>query len=394
MQSIHHAIGWLAGILLCAAGIGTSSGQLAPASKPPPVAVKDLPVIKEMPDPLTMNDGTKVTTTEQWRKRRVEMQKILEDYEYGHMPPAPGNVKGKEISSKELADGTKYRLIHLTFGPAGWEEKLGFDMGIFSPKESEAEKGPFPTIISLSFSASENGARQYQAALSRGYAVAAMGIAQMGQDNPNYKKTGFFPAYPDHDWNDFGAWAWGISRAVDYLETDPAVDKTKIAATGVSRLGQAVLLAGAFDERIALVAPVAGGMALRFSGKERGGGQGIDEVVAQNTYWFGPRFEEFKGQTDRLPCDQHWLLALAAPRNYILCNSLADQYGNANAAAQTYLAARPVYAFLGVPENLGVNFRPGMHGMNAADWSAILDFADWQLRKIEPKRRFDELPPK
>ena len=141
-----------------------------------------------------------------------------------------------------------------------------------------------------------------------------------------------------------------------------------------------------------LVAPVAGGMALRYSGKTRGGGQGIDEIVDQNTYWFGPRFEEFKGQTEKLPCDQHWLLALAAPRPYILCNSLEDQYGNANAAAQTYLAARPVYAFLNVPENLGVNFRPGKHGMTGEDWSAILDFADEKLRGKKAARRFDELP--
>jgi hypothetical protein len=114
--------------------------------------------------------------------------------------------------------------------------------------------------------------------------------------------------------------------------------------------------------------------------------------VDQNTYWFGPRFAEFKGQTDRLPCDQHWLLALAAPRAFILCNALSDQYGNSNAAAQTYLNAKPVYGLLGAPEQLGQNFRPGMHGMNATDWAAILDFADWRLMGKEAKRRFDEIP--
>ena len=243
-----------------------------------------------------------------------------------------------------------YRRIRVSFGP---EEKLGFDMGIFSPlpaagtKQAEAPQPPFPTIMTLSFSSDERAARQYALALSRGYAVAVVGYQQLGADNRNYRATGFFSAYPDYDWRDFSAWAWGLSRAVDFLEKDAATDKNRLIVTGASRLGQAALLAGALDERISLVAPVAGGMALRFSGKERGGlGQGIDEIVAQNTYWFGPRFEEFKGQTERLPCDQHWLLALAAPRPYILCNSLADEYGNPHAAAQTYLAAKPVYEFL------------------------------------------------
>lgn len=165
--------------------------------------------------------------------------------------------------------------------------------------------------------------------------------------------------------------------------------------TGVSRLGQAVLLAGAFDERIALSAPVAGGMAFRFSGAEMGGGlgQGITEIVDQNTYWFGPRFEEFRDRTERLPSDQHWLPALTAPRAFILCNSLADPYGRAYAAVQSYLGAKPVYELLGAPDNLGVSFRPGGHGATEEDWSAILDFADQHLLGKPERRRFDVLPP-
>jgi hypothetical protein len=291
-----------------------------------------------------------------------------------------------------------YRKLHLTFGPG---EKLGFDLGIFTPADSVAQPDApqsakrFPLLISLGFSADENSLGAASAAFSRGYAVATIGYAQLGADAPNYRSTAFFPAYPEYDWNDFSAWAWGISRAVDYLVTDPAIDKNKIMITGASRIGQAALLAGAFDERIALTAPVAGGMAFRFSGKEMGGGlgQGIAEIVDQNTYWFGPRLAEFKGQTQRLPCDQHWLPALTAPRLFIMCNSLADQYGRAYAAVQTYLGAKPVYEFLKADENLGVHFRPGGHGMTTEDWSALLDFADQKLLNKEGKRAFDVLPP-
>lgn len=356
-----------------------------------PIPVASLPVIKDMPDPLVMADGAPVKTPDQWRARREEMKKILEDYEYGHMPPPPGNVTATETTAKDLPDQKlHYRLLHLAFGP---DSKLGFDMAIFSPLPSDTAKPPFPTLLSLSFAANERAAGQFKPAFDRGYAVAVVGYQQLGADSKNYRQTAFFPAYPQYDWNDFSAWAWGLSRAVDFLVTDPATDNTRLIVTGTSRLGQAALLAGAFDERISLVAPVAGGMALRFSGKTRGGGQGIDEIVDQNTYWFGPRFEEFKGHTDQLPCDQHWLLALAAPRPFILLNSLKDQYGNPDAAAHTYLAAKPVYAFLKAPDNLGLNFRPGTHGMTADDWSALLDFADEKLRDKKSTRTFDHLPP-
>lgn len=94
-----------------------------------------------MPDVMLMNDGTRVTTRRQREKRREEMKRVLAYYAVGQMPPPPRNVKGKEIKSETVLDGTvKYRLVHLTFGPA---EKLGLDIGIFTP----ADGGPFPAII-------------------------------------------------------------------------------------------------------------------------------------------------------------------------------------------------------------------------------------------------------
>lgn len=371
-----------------AAGSGGKSG-----TKSTPIPVKDLPIIEEMPDPLTMNDGTQVTTVEQWKARRQEMIQILEDYTYGHMPPAPGNVKATTVTDSARVGDADYRMLHLTFGP---DEKLGFDLGIFTPASDAAAGTKYPIVIMLASSAKENSLGSASAALKRGYAVATVPYQQLGADASNWKSTGFFSAYPDYDWRDFSAWAWGISRAVDYLVTDAAIDGEKIMISGVSRLGQAVLLAGAFDERIALSAPVAGGMAFRFSGKEMGGGrgQGITEVVDQNTYWFGPRLPDFKDQTPRLPSDQHWLPALTAPRLFILCNSFADEYGRAYAAVQSYVGAKPVYDFLGAPQNLGMNFREGGHGMNAEDWSALLDFADQYLLKKAGTRKFDVIPPR
>ena len=102
--------------------------RAAPATFP---EVKDLPVRKQMPDAMTMDDGTRVTTVAQWRARREEMKAILEHYELGHAPAPPGNVAGKDIKSAVLLNGTvNYRLVHLKFGPA---ENPGFDIAIFTP---------------------------------------------------------------------------------------------------------------------------------------------------------------------------------------------------------------------------------------------------------------------
>lgn len=363
-----------------------------------PVVVDKLPEIKQMPDPLTMNNSTKVTTLKQWRIRRQEMINILEDYEYGHMPPPPGNVKATIVTATASVfanrDSTleaNYTKLHVTFGP---NSACGFNLGIFTPT-GKAPKGGYPVLISLGFSAESRSIVSAAEALKRGYAVATIPYNELGADAKNWKETAFFPYYPQYDWRDISAWAWGISRAVDYLVTDPAIDKTKIIITGVSRNAQAVLLAGALDERIALTAPVAGGMALRFSGKEmaNGLGQGITEVVDQNTYWFGPNFEKFRNQTTKLPSDQHWLPALTAPRLFMMCNSYADQYGRPYAAVQTFLGAQPVYKLLGVNENLGMNFREGKHGMTLDDWTALLDFADQKLLGKPGARVFNQIPP-
>jgi len=396
--------------------------------------VNDLPVRKEMPEVMTMNDGTKVTTVEQWRQRREEMKQILEYYELGHAPPPPGNVTGQDIKSLTLLDGTvKYRLVHLKFGPG---EKLGFDIAIFTP----AKGGPFPTIINPSFfstpgvavtnqsaaaitnqpivtatnTATTNSARPrfnfgapldperaaqgFSNQLSRGYALVTYRYTQCGEDNANFRSSSFYPAYPDYDWGVLLGWAWGLSRVVDYLETQPFVDKNKLIALGHSRLGKLTMVATAFDERISLGAPAgssgAGTGAYRFCGPGRGGKEGIEDMTRKFPYYFVPRLKEFTGQMEKLPFDAHWFIALTAPRPWISVEGTDDQNCVPNAVKQSVLAAQPVYAFLGVSvDRVGVNYEPHRHGLTADDWTAALDFADQQLRGIDHHRRFDRFPP-
>ena len=306
-------------------GSAPGSNQVTGAFPP----VNDLPVRKEMPDVMTMDDGTRVKTIEQWRQRRTEMKAILEHYELGHAPPPPGNVTGQDLKSSVLLDGTvKYRLVHLKFGP---DEELGFDIAIFTP----AQDGPFPTIINPSFfntpgvaitntgelpTASEaatnlharlrlifnspvtqeRGAESFTNELNRGYAVVTYHYTECGADAADFRKSSYYPAYPGYDWGVLLGWAWGLSRVMDYVETQPFADTNKIIALGHSRLGKLVMVATAFDERISLGAPAgssgAGTGAYGFCGPGRGGKEGIETMTRKFPYYFVPRLRNSPGR--------------------------------------------------------------------------------------------------
>lgn len=415
---------WRPLILLIAATMAMRvSGLYAASAAPPFPEVNDLPVQTNMPNVMIMDDGTRVSTLGQWRERRKEVKAILEHYELGHPPPPPGNVKGKVLQSHDYLNGAvKYRLVHLSFGPQG---KLGMDIAIFTPSEGE----PFPTIINPSFFMTPGvnftntpAARAAAAAvahrpahlfttpvdpaqaalgfsnlLSRGYAIVTYRYTQCGEDNPDFRTNSFYPAYPAYDWGELMGWAWGLSRVVDYLETQKFADKSKIIALGHSRLGKLVMVATAFDERISLGAPAgssgAGTGAYRFCGPGRGGKEGIEDMTRKFPYYFVPRLKEFTGQMYKLPFDAYWYVALTAPRPWISIEGTDDQNCVPNAVKQTVLAAKPVYAFLGVStDRVGVNYEKHRHALTAADWDAALDFADQQLRGIDHHRDFNQFP--
>jgi (4-O-methyl)-D-glucuronate---lignin esterase len=399
--------------------------------------VKDLPVRKEMPDVMIMNDGTKVTTRTQWEKRREEMKRILEYYAVGEMPPPPGNVKGKEIKSEIVLDGAvKYRLVHLTFGPG---EKLSLDIGVYTPVSG----GPFPAIILQSGSApgaavlprlpqgpnqgrgedvlmmvgpavttpaaaasvatqtAESVASQNANVFRRGYALVTYNSSPCAEDttlrNPDgswaFRNTRFFPAYPGYDWGILAGWAWGASRVADYLETDPAIDRTRLIITGASRNGKSSMIAAAFDERLMGAPVVTGGGgigAYRFAGPRKS--ETLDIMQKKYPNWFSPNLHEFWGQREKLPFDEHWFLALAAPRPFVSLEGETDTISLPEAVRQSILGAQPAYALFGVKDHLGVNYAQHGHAFTAEDWTAIMDFFDKNVRGKKIDRTFDRFP--
>lgn len=402
----------------------------------------ELPEHPALPEALRFSDGTPVVSREQWTLRREEMRRILEYYAVGHAPPAPGNVRGEVLKTQTLANGRgSYRLVRLRFGP---KSALSLHIGIFVPPG----KGPFPAVIfpggtppgaeplprlkqgpgqgkgvnALLFAGDAEGTEHAaqpaklrpvpdaetvaaeNPALARGYAYVVFENSDCGEDTTlrrkdgswAYRETRFFPAYPEYDWGLLRCWAWGVSRIVDYLETQPDIDPGKLCVTGVSRTGKSALVAGAFDERLALVAPVVtggGGIgAYRFSGAGRGGKEGLGDMMRKYPNWFSPKLRAFWGYTDRLPFDEHWFLALCAPRALIALEGRDDAVSLANAVCRSWLGARPAYALLGATDRLGVNYGNHGHAFTPEDWRALLDFADKQLLGKPVERSFVSFP--
>ena len=430
--------------------------------------VGELPVRADLPDVLVMNDGTKVTSPAQWLKRREEIKRTLEYYAVGAMPPPPGNVQGRELSSAKVADGqVLYRLVHLTFGPGG---KLGLDLGIFTP----AAGGPFPAILSPGGSppgatmlprlpqgpnqgrgqnvlllvgpapvtgaaaasgvtatpvvpgqenaappataaapggragfggpvTAESVAARHAELFRRGYALVLFNHNDCAEDTTlrnadgswAFRTTRFFPAYPGYDWGILAGWAWGASRIADYLVTDRAIDPTKLILTGASRAGKSAMIAAAFDERLMAAPVVTGGGgvgAYRFAGPR--GSETLDVMQKKYPNWFSPHLHEFRGHREKLPFDQHWFLALCAPRPFLALEGDTDTISLPAAVRASFDGAKPAYALFGAdaPARLGVHYAPHGHAFTAEDWTALLDFADHHLRGKKSDRRFDRFP--
>ena len=449
---------WLPTLALAGAIVLAGSLAIAIAQSPepkeiplPPIktslgtmpGVKDLPARPELPDVMTMNDGTKVKTVAQWKKRREEIRKLLEYYAVGQMPPAPGNVKGEEMHSELVLDGkVKYRLVKLTFGP---DRKLDLYIGIFTPTTG---KGPFPAIISQSSEppggptlprsaqgpnqgkgedvlmmvgggktsepvaavvaiqgggrgpiTAESIAKTRAALFSRGYALVVYNNNDCAEDTTlreadgswTFRHTRFYPAYPGYDWGILAGWAWGASRIADYLVTDPTIDGKKLIITGASRAGKSAMVAAAFDDRLAGAPVVTGGGgigAYRLAGADHS--ESLDVMEKKYPNWFSPHLHEFWGSREKLPFDEHWFLALAAAKPFIALEGDADTISLPTAVQASFDAAWKVYDFLGAKNNLGVHYSHHAHAFTDEDWTAMMDFMDKQLRGMPSDKTFDQ----
>jgi hypothetical protein len=241
------------------------------------------------------------------------------------------------------------------------------------------------------------GVANLQTLVSRGYIMAEFGRDDFSLDYPAdggsaVFKSRVYPLYPGYDWGNLAAWAWGFSRAVDYLQTLSYVDHAKIAIAGHSRGGKSALLAAALDQRVALVGDNQSGMA--GSTPERfpvTGGETIDLMLANFTGWFTSKWSMFAGSSvNNLPFDQHELIGLVAPRAYV--GTIALQWGSWEGVvptAEAHIAGCQVFNALGAGSNCGLFIGNTPHEMSYLYWKAIVDFADQYFYGKTPSPYYD-----
>lgn len=206
-----------------------------------------------------------------------------------------------------------------------------------------------------------------------------------------FRNTRFFPAYPNYDWGILAAWAWGASRIADYLETQPGIDRTRLIITGASRNGKSSMIAAAFDDRLMGAPVVTGGGgigAYRYAGPNNS--ETLDIMQKKYPNWFSPHLHQFWGQREKLPFDEHWFLALAAPRPFVALEGDTDTISLPDAVKHSIQAAQPAYDFLGAKANLGVHYSHHGHAFTAEDWTTLMDFFDKTSRGMKVEQTFEE----
>jgi dienelactone hydrolase len=349
---------------------------------------RDLPggpvtVLDELPDLFAWPDGRRVETPGGWPSRARAWRDAVVDLGYGGLPPAPDGVVVETRSEARVhrLPGAP-RLLALTARARlrGGETVLA--VRLLLPDAP----APVPAVAYGDGCWWHLDGATLARFAARGVALAVFDRTEVAPDAgraegggpPAERRGGLFDLVPGASFGALSAWAWAFQRVVDLLRERPEIDPERVAVTGFSRGGKAALLAGATDDRIALVhahASGAGGAApFRVLGE---GAETLDVARAFPT-WFGPRLRAHLGRERELPFDQHALLAAVAPRALLLTCGVEDRWANPAGVVAAVRAAGEAYRLLGAPDALRVALREGGHAHVPADWQLLLDTVAWR----------------
>ena len=342
-----------------------------------------------LPDPLVFADGTPVRTARDWTsRRRAEILRMYESDIYGRIPAVTPRVTWVV---KE--DHGPRKSIVGTVGNGSDAPRINVTLDL--PQKAT---GRVPVILLLSFGGGGAPIADPPVAadiLARGWGYAKVGYQDIQPDRNNTFDRGVIgltspgaSRAPDA-WGAISAWAWGASRVIDYLQTDPSVDGARIAVFGHSRLGKTALWASALDPRIAAVFSSCSGE-MGASLARRDWGETVDDMAQNFPWWFAPAFTKWTGRWNEMPVDAHMLIALSAPRPVFVTGGTGDQWADPKGQFLAQVAAGPVYRLFGkkdlgvsslppldtpiIDGALGWHYHTGGHTATRADWQAFLTF--------------------
>ena len=367
--------------------------------------------------------------------RRPQIDSLLETQMFGHSPGKPQKTSAEITDLNKKALGGKAVRKQVTVSLINNNKTVKMDILIYLPANA---KGPVPLFLGLNFGGNHTvnadpgimlsrqligpkpsyahvgdetkeknrgrAASQWQVEklLDRGYGVAVIYYGDLDPDfddgfqngiHPLFYKPGQTQPAPD-EWASVAAWAWGLSRALDYLETDKDVDPHRVAVMGHSRLGKAAAWAGAHDTRFAMVIlneSGEGGAAL----SHRNFGETIERINTSFPHWFCENYKQYNGKEATMPFDSHMLIALIAPRPVYIASAEGDQWSDPRGEFLGGRNADPVYELFGkkglgtdempglhqpIMNTIGYHIRAGKHDVTAYDWDQYLAFADMHIK--------------
>ena len=342
-----------------------------------------------LPDVLAGPDGTPAASPDDWKTRcRPHQFALLEEHIYGRrLPSAPVFPVGEPVRADVMLP-SGLRATRL-------EARLRFGEGPHAPVVAVLLRLPkadttVPVFLYLNFKGNEaEPAGATEAMLSRGYGMATACYGDIFPDTPEGRAEGAI-----------SAWAWGLSRILDWLVRLPEVDATRVIVVGHSRNGKAALWAGACDERFAMVVSNesgCGGAAL----ERRNFGETTADITRKFPHWFGPKYATYAGRAAEMPTDQHALLAMAAPRPLYVASAVEDRWADPRGEFLAAVAAEPVWKLFGLEGlgttawppvdtpvgkgRIGYHVRSGKHDLLEYDWQRFADFADRHLPAVEDR---------
>jgi hypothetical protein len=382
-------------------------GSIGYSQQKPPDTVAGIPVnYKEdkvgtytLPDPLTLNNGKKVTSAKMWvQQRRPEIFKMYQEIQFGKAPGKPADIKfdvfdkgtpefngmaiRKQVTvyfTKDTSDHKMEVLIYLPVNapkPVPLLLNVSFVPNSLAVADSGVKKGMMWSREGKKVPATQTAFRKFDVEkfITNGIGVA---LVYYGDIEPDFAGGLPYGVRSQHlggkekpapdEWGAIAAWAWGLSRAMDYFETDKDINAKKIAVTGASRLGKTALWTGAQDQRFAMViASISGegGAAL----SRRNFGETIGHITDPNRYLyqFATNYHNYSNRIDQLPIDAHMLVSLIAPRPLLLQTGNTDFWSDPKGEYLSAQAAEPVYKLFG-------KAGPGAHEFPVAGDSSLLN---------------------